>query len=156
MEIGNRKRIDVVIDVPRFGFIKHDDRGNLDYVSLLPCPFNYGNIPGTRSEEGDRFDAIVLRPRLVKGTRVSVPVVGVVSFMDAGKDDPKWICSDQAVTRAQRLTIVGFFMIYERVKSLINAIRRRTGPTRFNGIRASAEDLERLFDQLMQERPGSA
>jgi len=155
MEIRNPKRVEVIIDVPRFGFIKHDDSGKLDYVSLLPCPFNYGSIPGTLSEEGDRFDAIVLGPRRARGSRVSVPVIGMVAFTDAGRDDPKWICSERAMTETQRLTIVGFFLIYAHIKSIINAIRRRTGPTRFKGIGRSADDLVRLFDQVMQKRGGS-
>ncbi|MBN1656303.1 MAG: inorganic diphosphatase [Deltaproteobacteria bacterium] len=142
-----RKRVEVLIDVPRFGFVKHDDRGAVDCVSLLPCPFNYGSIPGTCSQEGDRFDAIVLGPRLARGTRVELPVIAVARFTDAGKEDPKWICGENAMTAFQRLTIVGFFMIYARIKAFMNAIKRRSGATRFDGVRASVADLDRLWNR---------
>jgi inorganic pyrophosphatase len=62
--------LEVVIEVPLGGFIKRRDDGGIDFVSLAPCPFKYGSVPDTRSGDGDRLDALVLGPRLARGTRV--------------------------------------------------------------------------------------
>ena len=36
---------EVVIEVPRGGFLKRGSSGSIDFVSPLPCPFNYGAVP---------------------------------------------------------------------------------------------------------------
>ena len=126
--------IEVVIDVPRGNFIKRTDDGAIDFVSPAPCPFNYGSVPDTRSGDGDRLDALVLGPRLARGARVRVNVVARVRFTDAGQDDPKLICSDRPLGRLDRARITAFFMLYARAKALINRVRGKAGPTRFEGI----------------------
>src|SRR3954447_2908728 len=115
MEIPDE--VDVVIEVPKGGFIKRRDDGSVNFVSPLPCPFNYGSVPNTRSGDGDRLDALVLGPRLPRGSCVRTKVVGRVRFTDAGEDDPKLICSDRALGRVDRMTIVAFFTIYARAKT---------------------------------------
>jgi inorganic pyrophosphatase len=37
--------VDVVIEVPRGSFIKRGSTGHVDFISPLPCPFNYGSRP---------------------------------------------------------------------------------------------------------------
>jgi inorganic pyrophosphatase len=59
--------VDVVIEVPRGSFIKRGSTGNVDFVSPLPCPFNYGSVPAYLGLEGDLLDALVLGPRLALG-----------------------------------------------------------------------------------------
>jgi inorganic pyrophosphatase len=126
--------LEVVIDVPRFGFVKRDDHGHIDFVSPLPCPFNYGSVPGSRSGDGDREDAVVLGQALPRGTRLRVPVVARVSFIDAGVADPKWICSAQPLTAAERASVVGFFVLYARLKRVLNVLRGKSALTRYAGI----------------------
>jgi inorganic pyrophosphatase len=127
--------LDVVIEVPRFGFIKRRDDGGIDFISPAPCPFNYGSVPGTRSGDGDRLDAVVLGPRRARGTRVaSAKVLARVRFLDAGMEDPKYVCSDRPLTVADELVLVGFFATYARARRLLNLARRKRGPTRYEGI----------------------
>jgi inorganic pyrophosphatase len=126
--------VEVVIEVPLGGFIKRRDDGSVDFVSPAPCPFNYGSVPGTRSGDGDRLDALVLGRRLARGTRVRTHVVGHVRFTDAGEDDPKLICSERPLSRIDRWRITVFFVVYARAKALINRLRGKTGPTRYGGI----------------------
>jgi inorganic pyrophosphatase len=126
--------LEVVIDVPRGGFIKRRDDGAVDFVSPAPCPFNYGSVPDTRAGDGDRLDALVLGPRLARGARVRVKVFGHVRFTDAGQDDPKVICSARPPSGLDRATITAFFTVYAAVKGLLNRLRGKDGPTRYAGI----------------------
>jgi len=126
--------IEVIIDVPLGGFVKRTDDGAIDFVSPAPCPFNYGSVPDTISGDGDRLDAVVLGPRLARGTRVRVNVVARVRFIDAGQDDPKLICSDHPLGRLDRARVTTFFALYARAKALLNRVRGKAGPTRFDGL----------------------
>ena len=63
-------RVEVVIEVPRGSFLKRGSSGSIDFVSPLPCPFNYGSVETLIGLEGDLLDAIVLGPRLALGSRV--------------------------------------------------------------------------------------
>lgn len=115
-------------------FFKWRSDGTLDYASPVPSPFNYGCIPGTVSGDGEPIDAIVLGPRLPRGTRVCLPERGRVRFVDAGEDDPKLILSSARVTRAQRVRLIAFFHFYAQVKRVLNRMRGRHGPTRFDAL----------------------
>ncbi|MGB5283950.1 MAG: inorganic diphosphatase [Polyangiales bacterium] len=123
----------IVIDVPRGSFIKRDDDRNLDFVSPIPCPFNYGHVPGTLADDGDAVDALVLGPRLPLGSTAKSTTRARVDFVDAGRSDPKWVCSDAPLSRFQRLQVAAFFRCYAVAKSLINRIRGKQGPTRYRG-----------------------
>ena len=37
--------LEVVIEVPRGSFVKRGSSGSVDFISPLPCPFNYGAVP---------------------------------------------------------------------------------------------------------------
>jgi inorganic pyrophosphatase len=37
--------VEVVIEVPRGSFLKRRSTGHIDFISPLPCPFNYGSVP---------------------------------------------------------------------------------------------------------------
>jgi inorganic pyrophosphatase len=128
------EELDVVIEVPRGGFIKRTDQGSIDYVSPFPCPFNYGSVPGTRSGDGDRLDAVVLGPRLARGARVRLKVVALVRFVDAGEEDPKYVCSATPPTLKEVATVVAFFKLYELLKGTLNRVRGKRGPTRYEGL----------------------
>lgn len=131
------EQIQVVIEVPRGSFVKRRADGTVDFVSPLPCPYNYGSVPDSRAPDGDPLDAMVLGPRLARGTRVAQPLRAVVRFVDAGAEDRKLVCSAAPLTSTERARIDRFFRLYARFKQVLNAARRRTGPTRYEGI----EDL---------------
>lgn len=126
--------LEVVIDVPRLGFIKRDDAGHVDFISPLPCPFNYGSVPNTLSGDGDREDAVVLGAALPRGTAVRVPVVARVDFVDAGLPDPKWICSFFPLSDADRRLVSAFFGFYAHSKGVLNRVRGKSGVTRYGGL----------------------
>ena len=45
--------LEVVIEDPRGSFLKRGSTGQVDFVSPLPCPFNYGSVPKYPGLEGD-------------------------------------------------------------------------------------------------------
>lgn len=124
----------VVVEVPRLGLIKRRDDGSIDYVSPLPCPFNYGSVPGTVSGDGDRADAVVLGPKLARGTRLRARVVARVDFVDAGELDPKWVCVPEGTARADLGSVVAFFRTYAVLKTVLNGLRGKRGPTVYRGL----------------------
>ncbi|MGB5697869.1 MAG: inorganic diphosphatase [Polyangiales bacterium] len=128
-----RQDLTVVIDVPRGSFIKRRDDGTFDFVSPIPCPFNYGHVPGTHAEDGEAVDAVVLGPKLPFGSTTTLPARARIDFFDAGCPDPKWVCANSPLTRMQRLEVAGFFRCYAVAKRLINRVRGNPGPTRYLG-----------------------
>src|SRR5205814_7056079 len=94
--------VDVVIEVPRGSFLKRGSTGHVDFVSPLPCPFNYGSVPTHLGLEGDLLDAVVLGPRLPLGTRTRAKAWGAVMFTDRGMTDDKLVCSDRPLDASAR------------------------------------------------------
>ena len=135
--------LEVTIEVPRWGFLKHGSTGHLDFVSPLPCPFNYGSVPFYLGLEGDLLDAVVLGPRLPRGARVRVQAFGAVGLTDRGMYDDKLICSHQPLRPWQRLMVLLFFRFYARCKGLLNLYRRRPGRNRCEGWCRAEEALAR-------------
>ena len=131
--------VEVVVDVPRGGFVKRGDDGEVDFVSPVPCPFNYGSVPGTRSADGDRLDALVLGPRVARGKTVHRRVVGVVRFVDAGLDDPKLVCASVPLTSADWERIDRFFRVYAAAKAVLNRLRGKRGRTALDGVERGME-----------------
>ena len=125
---------EVLIESPRFSVVKRRADGGVDFISPLPCPYNYGCIPGLGSGDGDPLDVVVLGPRLARGARVRVPVRGVIAFLDAGSEDPKVICSPRPLSRADRAGLAAFFHTYALFKRGLHRARgRHTGDTRYLG-----------------------
>jgi inorganic pyrophosphatase len=124
---------EVLIETPRWSLVKWRGDGRVDFISPLPCPYNYGCIPDVRSDDGDPLDVVVLGPRLRRGQRVRVPVVGVVDFIDAGRGDPKVICSARPLGALDRAGLERFFRFYARFKRVLHRIRGQVPDTRFRG-----------------------
>ena len=61
--------LEVVIEIPRGSFLKRGSSGRVDFISPLPCPYNYGSVPDYLGQEGDLLDALVLGPRLPLGSQ---------------------------------------------------------------------------------------
>lgn len=119
--------VEVVIEVPRGSFVKRGSSGRVDFVSPLPCPYNYGAVPTLLGLEGDLLDAVVLGPRLPPGTRMRVRAWGAVTLTDRGMSDDKLICSDHAPSAAEVRAVLRFFRFYATCKGLLNLWRHRPG-----------------------------
>jgi inorganic pyrophosphatase len=135
--------VEVVIEVPRGSFVKRGSTGHVDFVSPLPCPFNYGSVPSHIGLEGDLLDALVLGPRLPLGTRIRVKAWGAVTLTDRGMSDDKLVCATHAPTDAQRSNVLRFFRIYATCKGLLNAWRARPGRNACDGWCTAHAALER-------------
>jgi len=116
--------VTVAIEVARGSFVKRRPGGSVDFVSPFPCPYNYGSVLGTRGDDGDPLDAVVLGPRLPYGLRVRVGVLGCVDFVDGGVSDPKWVCATRALRPADRDDVERFFRVYARFKQVVYRLRR--------------------------------
>ncbi len=133
-DVGNSFRraasgldLDVVIEVPRGSFIKRGSSGQIDFISPLPCPFNYGAVPAYLGMEGDLLDALVLGQRLPYGTRLRVKAWGAVTLTDRGMSDDKLVCSNQRPSDSECREVLRFFHFYAGCKALLNLWRRRPG-----------------------------
>ena len=125
--------LEVVIEIPKGSFVKRSSSGRLDFVSPLPCPFNYGSVPTLLGMEGDWLDAVVLGPRLEAGTRVRVEAQGAVTLTDRGLCDDKMICSAERIVPAQRREVLRFFALYARCKWWLNQWRGQPGRNACDG-----------------------
>jgi inorganic pyrophosphatase len=147
--------LDVLIEVPRGSFLKRGSTGQVDFVSPLPCPFNYGSVPRYLGLEGDLLDAVVLGPRRSLGTRIRVRAWGAVTLTDRGMTDDKLICSDRPVGPLERRRVLRFFRFYARCKGLLNLWRRRPGRNACEGWCDATAALARarLRDDTWQGPP---
>ncbi|MEO0600649.1 MAG: inorganic diphosphatase [Myxococcota bacterium] len=121
--------VDVVIEIPRGSRVKRRPDGSVEYVSPVAVPFDYGCVPSLLSGDGDPLDAIVLGGPRPVGTRLSIPVRGVVPFIDAGRADPKLCCAESPLTDDDRRRLARFFWWFARAKWVFNALRGVEGPT---------------------------
>jgi inorganic pyrophosphatase len=119
--------LEVTIEIPSGSFLKRGSTGQVDFISPFPCPFNYGSVEKLIGLEGDLLDAVVLGPRLPRGTRVTVRAFGAVGLTDRGMYDDKLICSHHPVGRWQRSLVLFFFIFYARCKWLLNLVRGQKG-----------------------------
>lgn len=134
-EVKSDDLVTVEVEVPRFGFVKRRADGSVDFVSPIPCPFNYGSLPGTLAADGDPVDAVVLGRRRSRGARVEARMVGEVAFVDAGDADPKRIFAVDAVSGWERAQVALFFRTYAHAKRWLNRLRGRSGRTAVDRIR---------------------
>ncbi len=125
--------VEVVIEIPRGSFLKRGSTGHVDFISPLPCPFNYGSVPTLVGLEGDLLDAVVLGPRLPVGARVRVPAWGAISQLDRGMVDHKLICGTESLSEAARGGVLRFFRFYAWSKGLLNFVRGQAGPNACEG-----------------------
>ena len=133
--------LDVLIEVPRGSFLKRGWNGRVDFVSPLPCPFNYGAVPQYLGLEGDLLDAVVLGARLPLGARVRTTAWGAVALTDRGMTDHKLVCSAAPLSARQRHRVLRFFRFYARCKGLLNLARRRPGRNACDGWISAGEAL---------------
>jgi inorganic pyrophosphatase len=130
-----------VIEIPRGSFLKRGSTGHVDFVSPLPCPFNYGAVPALVGLEGDLLDAVVLGPRLAVGTRLRVRAWGAISQRDRGMVDHKLICSAEPPGDAARRGVLRFFRFYAHAKGLLNLVRGQAGRNACEGWIEASEAI---------------
>ena len=135
--------VEVVIEVPRGSFLKRGSSGSIDFVSPLPCPFNYGAVPTHLGLEGDLLDALVLGPRLRFGTRTRLQAWGAVTLTDRGMSDDKLICCEHRPSAAEIERVLRFFHFYAKCKALLNFWRRRPGRNACEGWCAAGDAMAR-------------
>jgi inorganic pyrophosphatase len=135
--------VDVIIEIPRGSFLKCGSTGKLDFVSPLPCPFNYGSIPEFMGMDGDFLDAVVLGPHLALGTKVKIHAWGAVRMIDNGLYDDKLICSYSPISPWKKRFILLFFMFYAKAKILINLTRGYRGRNSCEGWYEADDALAR-------------
>jgi inorganic pyrophosphatase len=135
--------VEVVIEIPRGSFLKRGSTGHVDFISPLPCPFNYGSVPSLIGLEGDLLDAVVLGARLPLGTRTKVMAWGAVILTDRGMTDDKLICSDRPLDESARRDVLRFFRFYATCKGLLNVWRRRPGRNACDGWCEATQALAR-------------
>jgi inorganic pyrophosphatase len=132
--------VTVEIEIPKGFFAKWRRDGRIDFVSPVPCPYNYGCIPHVQADDGDSLDALIIGATLARGERVTVTVRGVVDFRDLGSLDPKVVCSPEPLTRRDMLGLRAFFNAYAIAKRGLSLVRRRQGETRFVGLVLADEE----------------
>ena len=135
--------VEVMIEVPRWSFLKRGASGSIDFVSPLPCPFNYGAVPDFIGLEGDLLDAVVLGPRLAFGTHVRMRAWGAVTLIDRGMEDDKLVCSAHPLDPRQELEVRRFFAFYARCKGVLNMFRGRAGRNACGQWRTAAQAIAR-------------
>jgi inorganic pyrophosphatase len=139
----NLPRLEVVIEIPRGSFMKRGSTGELDFISPLPCPFNYGSVENFIGLEGDLLDAVVMGPRLRRGERVIVYAVGAIGLTDRGMYDDKIICTMDPATTIRRFPLITFFRFYAKCKGILNLFRSRPGRNTCNGWGDAGEAISR-------------
>ena len=135
--------LDVVVEIPRGSFLKHGSTGRLDFVSPFPCPFNYGSADDYVGLEGDLLDAVILGPRLSRGTRVTVRAYGAVGLTDRGMYDDKLICGYRPIPSWKRFLVLLFFKFYAKCKWILNILRGQPGRNACEGWGDAREALGR-------------
>jgi len=140
--------VEVIIEIPRGSFLKRGSTGQLDFISPLPCPFNYGSVSRYIGLEGDLLDAVVLGPRLQRGARVTVKAFGAVGLTDHGMYDDKLICGHSFVRPWHRFLILFFFSFYAKCKGFLNYFRGHAGRNACEGWCDAREAIERARPRM--------
>lgn len=104
--------VNVVIEIPAGSKNKYEYDEELHAIKLdrvgyaaMAHPYDYGFIPGTRSEDGDHLDAFVILDHSVfPGCVVAARPVGVVKMVDDGEGDEKIICVPAKDVRYDHVT----------------------------------------------------
>lgn len=117
-------KVTMVVEVPKGAFVKRAADGGIDFISALPCPFNYGSIPGQPAEDGEPQDALHIGPRLGAGEEKTSTLRGVVRFVDGPYTDDKFVLKDSELTTRDRMKIGLFFRTYAAVKSVLRRNKR--------------------------------
>ena len=123
------KTVQVRIEVSKGSRIKRSAAGDIDFVSPLPCPWNYGSALGHKGEDGEPVDVVVLGPTIERGSTRTVVLQGHIPFTDLGEVDHKWIAHSGPLTAEQIKQVETFFQRYAQAKRLAARLRSKSGST---------------------------
>lgn len=137
--------IEVVIEIPKWSFLKRGTSGKVDFVSPFPCPFNYGSVPRYVGLEGDLLDAVVLGPRLPRGSRLKVKTHGAVGLSERGMYDDKIVTSHASVGPWRVRAVLAFFHFYAFCKGILNLFRGHRGFARCEGWGSAEAAIRRAI-----------
>ena len=132
--------------------MKRGSSGHVDFVSPLPCPYNYGAADAFIGLEGDLLDALVLGRRRPYGTKLRTLAWGAVTLTDRGMSDDKLICSDLPVSLPEQQRVLRFFRFYARCKGLLNTWRGRPGRNACDGWCDAAHAIARATPRTVSWR----
>ncbi len=124
----------IVIETPKWSFVKRNEHGKIDFLSPIPSPFWYGRLDGFAGGDGDPMDCIWLG-RQPEGQMAEGKVIGVVRFIDGGACDDKWLLSDFSTISTwdkKKLTI--FFSLYAVFKNGLVLLRDRAINSKLDAI----------------------
>lgn len=127
------KQFEITIEVPRWGFVKRGSTNKIDFISPIPCPYNYGSIRAYVGLDNDYLDAIVLGPRLPRNATITCPALAAIGLSDRGMYDDKVICATRPLSRLDRHLVSAFFHFYAIFKRILNFLRRQPGQTKCEG-----------------------
>ncbi|MCB1671106.1 MAG: inorganic diphosphatase [Gammaproteobacteria bacterium] len=151
---GPPPQVEVVIEIQRGSFLKRGSAGQLDFVSPLPCPFNYGSVPHYIGGEGDYLDAVVLGPRLPRGTQISTTAYGAIGLSERGMYDDKLICAPAPPGHWDCRAVLAFFHFYAFCKGRYNVLRGQSGHARCKGWDSAQAAIQRAVPvTLAAHRP---
>lgn len=129
LDTKQQDSFEVVIEIPRGSFLKRGSNGHVDFISPFPCPFNYGSIHEYIGGEGDLLDALVLGPKLKRGSRVRMRAWGAIGLTDRDMYDDKLVCSGKPLQAGEKRLVLLFFHFYALCKRFLNFYRGRKGRT---------------------------
>ncbi len=93
------EEFNLVVEMPKNSHNKYEYDEELDIIKVdrvfytaMALPYDYGFIPGTRSEDGDHLDGIVILDQpSYPGIMVPCRPIGVIYMVDSGEKDEKII-----------------------------------------------------------------
>lgn len=141
----NLPTVTVTIEIPRWSFVKYaltEQGGHVEFISPLPCPFNYGFVAGLIGGDDLPLDAIVLGSRIQRASETTVPVRAIVRFTDSGDVDDKLVCSGTELSRMHLLSLQVGFRVYVLMKRLVNWSRGKRGRTHYGGVVQDADSIQ--------------
>jgi len=142
-QLSTPPNVEVVIEISRGSFLKRGSNGQVDFVSPLPCPYNYGSVHQYIGGEGEYLDAIVLGPRLPVGSKVCVNAYGAVGLSERYMYDDKLICATGPISAHDRKGVLLFFKLYAVFKGFLNTLRGHSGRSQCEGWGDAASAISR-------------
>lgn len=139
-------KYEITIEVPRWGFVKRGSTNKIDFISPIPCPYNYGSIRAYVGLDNDYLDAVVIGPRLPRNTKITCPALAAIGLSDRGMYDDKVICATRPLSSLDRGLISAFFHIYAIFKRILNFLRRQPGKTQCEGW----QDIEGVLSRARE------
>jgi inorganic pyrophosphatase len=117
----------VTIEVRKGSRVKRGSQGEIDFLSPVSCPWNYGSAIGHIGADGEPVDVIVLGPPQDRGAVLEVMLQGRIPFIDAGVQDDKWVAAEAPLSPEEIAEVEAFFVRYARAKTWAGRLQLRKG-----------------------------